>query len=39
MKQTLVESHTGSQFKIIKNKPANVLKRIQMKEFMQSQKH
>ena len=31
MKQTLVESHTGSQFKIIKNKPANVLKRIQMK--------
>ena len=31
MKQTLVESHTSSQFKILKDKPANVLKRIQMK--------
>ena len=31
MKQTLCESHTSSQFKIIKEKPANVLKRIQMK--------
>lgn len=31
MKQTLVENHTSSQFKIIKDKPANVLKRIQMK--------
>lgn len=31
MKQTLNESHTSSQFKIIKEKPGNVLKRIQMK--------
>lgn len=31
MKQVLNESHTSSQFKIIKEKPANVLKRIQMK--------
>lgn len=30
-KQLLTESHSGSQFKILKDKPANVLKRIQMK--------
>lgn len=31
MKQTLNESHTSSQFTVLKDKPANVLKRIQMK--------
>ena len=31
MKEILNESHTSSQFKIIKEKPDNVLKRIQMK--------
>ena len=31
MKQVLNESHISSQFKVLKDKPANVLKRIQMK--------
>lgn len=31
MKQVLNESHVSSQFKVLKDKPANVLKRIQMK--------
>ena len=31
MKQTLCENYSGSHFKILKDKPANVLKRIQMK--------
>ena len=31
MKSILTESHSSSQFRVIKEKPANVLKRIQMK--------
>lgn len=31
MRSILTESHSSSSFKIIKEKPANVLKRIQMK--------
>lgn len=31
MRNILTESHTSSQFNVLKDKPANVLKRIQMK--------